>query len=165
MPVIYSIMEKQMSLEKEPYKALTKQFKSIKNNIDGQIIELKISSEKEGFFRGFYTDHEYTNQAAIRFLFSNPHQNKSHSFPTFIRMEFSFECNDINYHFYQRHINLLKKRVPYFYIPFVSCFEFSHCIDDKFRLMFDISVDDKEKVLDSCYCLLSLIIAIFSFED
>ena len=164
MPVIYFNIAEQRSLEKEPYTTLTKRFKGLKYNLDGQEIEIKIASEKEGFLRGFYTDHEFTNDAVLRFVFAKVKSGKN-SEATFVRMEFSFESNDDNYYFYQHHIKLLKKRVPYFYIPFASNFEFSHQVDEHFKMNFDILVENESDVLNACYSLLNQLIAIFSFED
>lgn len=78
---------------------------------------------------------------------------------------YSFECNESNLDYYRRHIKLLKKRVPYFYIPDVTHFAFSSQIDDEFNMQFDVLVKNGEKVLQVCYSLLNQIISILSFED
>lgn len=60
MPVIYYNIDEQKSLEKEPYKSLTKRFKNLKNALEEKEIELSIGTDKEGFSKGFYTDFEFT---------------------------------------------------------------------------------------------------------
>lgn len=49
MPVIYYNIDEQKSLEKEPYKSLTKRFKNLKNALEEKEIELSIGTDKEGF--------------------------------------------------------------------------------------------------------------------
>lgn len=49
MPVIYYNIDEQKSLEKEPYKSLTKRFKNLKNALEEKEIELSIATDKEGF--------------------------------------------------------------------------------------------------------------------
>lgn len=165
MSIIYSDVERQQSLEKEPYTILTKRYRGIKKDLDGQEIVLPLFSGKDGFFKGFYTDREYTNNASLCFFFSKEKSKNDESSSFFVRMKYSFDCDEHNYWYYKRHTDLLRKRVPYFYIPFASNFEFSHNVDDRFNMMFDIIVETEENVLQACYCLLNLIIAIFSFED
>ena len=70
MPVIYYNIDEQKSLEKEPYKSLTKRFKNLKNALEEKEIELSIGADKEGFSKGFYTDFEFTNDAKVKFIFS-----------------------------------------------------------------------------------------------
>lgn len=80
-------------------------------------------------------------------------------------MLYSFECNENNLQYYRKHISLLKKRIPYFYIPNVSQFSFSSQIDDEFTMRFDALVDDENNVLQVRRSLLNQLIAILSFED
>lgn len=165
MPVIYYSIDEQKSLEKEPYKTLTKRFKSLRNALEEKEIELTIGSDKEGFTKGFFVDNEFTNDAKIRFVFSKEATASLSEAHVFVRMIFSFECNESNLHYYRKHIKLLKKRVPYFYIPEATHFAFSSQIDDEFNMQFDVLVKNEEKVLQVCYSLLNQIIAILSFED
>lgn len=167
MPVIYYNIDEQKSLEKEPYKSLTKRFKNLKNALEEKEIELSIGTDKEGFSKGFYTDFEFTNDAKVKFIFSKEAETglRGEKPKIFVRMIFSFECNESNLHYYRRHIRLLKKRIPYFYIPEATHFAFSSQIDDEFNMQFDALVGDEDKVLQVCYSLLNQIIAILSFED
>lgn len=166
MPVIYYNIDEQRSLEKEPYKSLTKRFKGLKNALEEKEIELNIGADREGFAKGFYTDFEFTNDAKVKFIFSREADTGSkESSQIFVRMIFSFECNESNLHYYRRHIKLLKKRIPYFYIPEATHFAFSSQIDDEFNMQFDVLVEKEDKVLQVCYSLLNQIIAILSFED
>lgn len=166
MPVIYYNIDEQISLEKEPYKSLTKRFKSLKNALEEKEIELNIGADREGFAKGFYTDFEFTNDAKVKFLFSKEADaGTKEKAQIFVRMVFSFECNESNLHYYRRHIKLLKKRIPYFYIPEATHFAFSSQIDDEFNMQFDVLVEKEDKVLQVCYSLLNQIIAILSFED
>lgn len=167
MPVIYYNIDEQKSLERDPYKVLTKQYRNLMNALDKKQIELSIGSDREGFAKGFYTDFEFTNEAKITFIFSREadDETKKCKQKIFVRMIYSFECNESNLHYYRRHIKLLKKRVPYFYIPDVTHFTFSSLIDDEFNMQFDVLVEGEEKVLQVCYSLLNQIIAILSFED
>ena len=84
---------------------------------------------------------------------------------TFVRMSFSFDCNEENYPFYQPKIRALKKRAEYFFIPMVSHFGYETHLDERFTLDFDVIVPNMNDVLNVCYCLLNLIIAILAFED
>lgn len=166
MPVIYyNSISELSSLSKDPYASFSKKFKSLKD-IDGQEIELRIDNGKEGFYKGFHTDDCYMENANLRFVFAVMHNSSDPRDEVyFVRMVYSFSCNDENFHYYQRHIGLLKKRIPYFYIPNVSNFEFSSQLDDNFNLQFDVLVKDKETILQVCYSLINQIITIFSFED
>lgn len=166
MPVIfYSSINKLSSLDKDPYASFTKKFRSLKS-IDGQEIELQIDNGKEGFYKGFYTDDCYMESAKLTFTFAT--MNSSVNFDDkayFIRMVYSFECNDDNFRHYQNRISVLKKRVPYFYIPEVSNFEFSSYVDDRFQMQFDVLLKNENAILQVCHSLINQIITIFSFED
>ena len=165
MPVIYYNIEQQKSLEREPYRSLTKRFKNLKNALEEKEIELGIGADKEGFAKGFFTDFKFTKDARLRFVFSKEADAEGQKSKTFVRMIFSFECNEDNLYYYRRHIKLLKLRVPYFYIPGATHFAFSSQMDDEFNMQFDVLVEDDDKVLQVCYSLLNQIIAILSFED
>ena len=167
MPIIYYDINEQRSLEKEPYKILIKRFKNLENALEEKAIELNIGSEKEGFSKGFYTDFDFSNNAKLKFIFSKEAESKGNGAKTktFIRMVFSFECNGCNLYYYRDRSKLLKKRIPYFYIPEASHFSFSLQIDDEFCMQFDVLVEDEDKVLQVCCSLLNQIIAILSFED
>lgn len=166
MPVIfYSSISELSSLSKEPYANFAKKYKSLKS-LDGQEIEVRIDNGKEGFHKGFYTDDCYMENANLRFVFATMNNSAdSKEKVYFIRMVYSFSCNEDNFQYYQRHIGLLKKRVPYFFIPNVSNFEFSSQLDDNFNLQFDVLVKERENILTVCYSLINQIITIFSFED
>ena len=53
---IYIYFDELKSLEKDPYKVLTKRYKSLKNALEEKEIEINIGSDKEGISKGFYTD-------------------------------------------------------------------------------------------------------------
>ena len=93
MPVIYYNIDEQKSLEKEPYKSLTKRFKNLKNALEEKEIELSIGADKEGFSKGFYTDFEFTNDAKVKFIFSKEAETglRGEKPKIFVRMIFSFE--------------------------------------------------------------------------
>ena len=167
MPVIYYNIDEQNSLDREPYKSLTKKFRNIKYALDANEIEIDIGSDEEGFVNGFYTDFDFTNEAKLKFVFSRTDGNytKNKIPGVFVGMLYSFECNENNIHFYRKHISLLKKRIPYFYIPNVSHFAFSSQIDEEFTMRFDALVEDENNVLQVCYSLLNQLIAILAFED
>lgn len=167
MPVIYYNLEEQKSLEREPYKSLAKKFRNIKYALDKNEIEIDIGSDEEGFSKGFYTDFTFTNDARLRFVFSKccENHNGNQTSNVFVGMLYSFECNEHNEPFYRKYIGLLKKRIPYFYIPNASHFSFSSQIDDEFVLQFNALVENESNVLEVCYSLLNQLIAILSFED
>ena len=60
MPVIFYNLEEQKSLEREPYKTLSKKFRNINYALDNCEIKLDIGSDDEGFSDGFYTDFNFT---------------------------------------------------------------------------------------------------------
>ena len=167
MPVIYYNIDEMKSLEREPYKSLARRYRNLRNALEEKEIELNIGAEREGFARGFYTDDEFTGDARLKFVFSRETEpdGKGGEAKIFVRMVFSFACNETNLYYYRRHINLLKKRVPYFYIPEATHFAFSSMIDDEFKMQFDVLVEKEDKVLQVCFSLLNPIIAILSFED
>lgn len=155
------------SLNKEPYTTLAKKYKRIEENIDGETIEIYLSNYKEtGFSKGFYSDEVFVHDPTVQFFFASVKPDKSISEEsTFVRMSFSFDCNEENYPFYQPKIRALKKRAEYFFIPMVSHFGYKTHLDERFTLDFDVIVPNMNDVLNVCYCLLNLIIAILAFED
>lgn len=165
MPIIICNVEEQRSLEREPYLTLGKKIKSFKGNFDSQEIELNVGSSKEGFGKGFFSDREYVVDPKLNFAFGKTKDAETGAWRWFVKMTYSFECTDSNFHYYQRHIKLLKKRIPYFYIASASHFSFASHLDDRFELEFDVLVEDQNNILQVCYSLLNQIITIFSFED
>ena len=165
MTLIYSNIEEQTSLKKEPYKTLSEEYKHIQNDFDGQEICLKDFSEKMGFSNGFFTD-EFIKNPIIRFSFYKSKLKGIISPMTLIQMEYSFESDDDNYCvIYQKRMKLLRKRIPYIFIPHVSHVEFSTSIEDSFKMTFNVLVENEANILDACYCLINLVIAIFAFEN
>lgn len=154
-------------MNKEPYTTLAKKYKRIEENIDGETIEIYLSNYKEtGFSKGFYSDEVFVHDPTVQFFFASVKPDKSISEEsTFVRMSFSFDCNEENYPFYQPKIRALKKRAEYFFIPMVSHFGYETHLDERFTLDFDVIVPNMNDVLNVCYCLLNLIIAILAFED
>ena len=163
MTIVFSDINEQGNsvLENKPYKILTEEYQRIRNDIDGQEICINnLSEKKEGFYNGFFVD-ELTQNPTIKFSFY-----KSQEQATLIQMEYSFRFNDDSECIvYQRRMKALRQRIPYFYLPFAGHVEFSHSIENKFIHTFTVLAKDEDKILDCCYCLLSLIIAIFSFDD
>ena len=80
-------------------------------------------------------------------------------------MAFSFDCNEDNYQFYQPKLQALKKRADYFYIPMVTHMGYEAYLNERFVMNFDVVVQDENNVLEVCFCLLNLIIAILAFEN
>ena len=101
MPFIYYNIDEQNSLNREPYKSLTKKFRNIKYALDANEIEIDIGGDKEGFINGFYTDFDFTNEAKLKFVFSKTDGNytKNKIPGIFVGMLYSFECNENNINF------------------------------------------------------------------
>lgn len=165
MGIIFSDVKKHFCLEKEPYSVFAKKYRALKGNIDSNEIVLSIGNGKEGFWKGFYRDDDYMVDPKIKFVFGSNIRNSDGAGGSFIRMTYSFECNDCNFAYYRRHIKLLKSRAPYLYIPGVTHFEITSHLDEEFELIFDVIIADKNKIEETCYSMLGLIIAILSFED
>lgn len=155
------------SLSKEPYSTLAKKYKRIEDRVDGEIIEIFLSDNKNsGFSKGFYSDEVFVHDPAVQFIFSTIESREGiPKNSTFVRMSFSFDCNEDNYRFYQPKIQALKKRADYFYVPMVSHLGYEAYLSERFTMNFDVVVPDKSNVLDVCFCLLNLIIAILAFEN
>ncbi len=163
MPVIYYNMDEMKSLEREPYKTLVKRFKSLENALEEKEIEINIS-DKDGFSKGFYTDSDYADNLKVKFVFSREESHNGRG-KVFVRMIFSFDCDEGSLYYYRIHIKALKKRVPYFYIPDVTHLAFSSQFDDDISIVFDTLVADETKTLQVCCSLLNQIIAVLAFED
>ena len=159
--IFYNGLKRSECLSKEPYLSFKRKFRALKS-IEGEEIELVIDTGKEGFNRGFYTD-SFMHNAKLRFRFAELDGKNGEA--CFIRMTYSFDCHEDNFRYYRHRINTLKKRVPYFYIPSVSHFEFSSELDDEFYMCFDAVAENHDAVLQVCYSLINLIIAILCFED
>ncbi len=165
MAIVFSDVSKTTCIEKEPYSAFAKKFKSLKGDIDTGEIELNIGNGKEGFSKGFHRDEDYMVNPKLKFIFGSNIRNSDGSTGCFVRMTYLFECNDCNFDYYRSHIKLLKSRAPYLYVPNTTHFEISSHLDDQFELIFDAIINDKNKIQEVCFSLISLIIAILSFED
>ena len=165
MPILYYGLSPLKSLTKDPYYTMAEKNNRIRECLDGQEIEISLG-EKEGFAMGFYSSG-FMSKPLIKFIYAD--LDSAHGAPeesTFIRMTFSFQCGDDNYLYYKPKIQALKKRADFLYIPMASDFGFSAQLeDDRFNLNFDTVVYEKHDVLQVCYCLLNLIIALFAFED
>lgn len=165
MTTIFSDVKKLSCLEKEPYIAFAKKYKSLKGNIDFTEIELSIGNGKEGFYKGFYSDDDYMVTPKIKFMFKSDVLNNDGATGILVRMVYTFECNDCNFSYYRRRIKLLKARAPYLYVAGVTHFEITSHVDEEFELIFDAIITEKAEVEKTCYSLLSMIIAILPFED
>lgn len=165
MPIIYYNVSPMASTSKEPYITLTRRFKRIEHHLDGQEIEIGLAG-KEGFSKGFYSDSVFLRDPLLRFIFADAGSGQnSTAQPVFVRMAFSFECNEKNFFYYQPQIQALKKRYEYFFIPLVSHLGFEAQLDERFNMNFDVVVPNAKDVLTVCYCLINLIIAILCFEN
>lgn len=159
MPIIvYNSINKMDSLERDPYRAFTKKFNALAD-LENQEIELRIDNAKEGFYKGFFSDEYFMVKPTLKFVFGRAGDEY------FVRMVYTFDRNCNNYRYYEQRLKLLKLRVPYFYIPDVSGFEMSTNIDDEFTLIFDVTVPEREKLLQVCHSLINQIITVFWFED
>lgn len=165
MGIVFSDVKRHTSLEKEPYCVFLRKYKALKGNIDSGEIELNIGNGKEGFYKGFYRDEDFMVDPRITFVFGSDIRNSDGAGGCFVRMTYSFECNECNFGYYRRHIKLLKARAPYLYIPGVTHFEITSHLDDRFELIFDAIAIDKSRLEEVCCSLIGTIIAILSFED
>ncbi len=167
MPVLYINSDKHDCLKREPYVTLLKKFEVIKDSLDAEEIELRVGGRDGCFANGFYTDDVYYKNPRLKISFAtvpSPDDRTLKSF--FIRAAYSFESeDDYDLEFHLQRIKDIKKRVPYFYLPDVTHFEFSSQIDEDYKLFFDAVVDDREKVRNVCCMLISLIISVFSLDN
>lgn len=167
MPVLCINMNKHESLKKEPYASFLKKFDIIKESINGEQIELRVGGKDGCFSNGFYIDSVYYKNPRLRFDFAKiPSPENDGTTVTFIRACYSYEGEDsYDLEFHLQRAKDIKKRAPYYYIPWATHFEFSSQIDDEYRLVFDALVGDDEKLQEVCCSLISLIITIFSLDN
>lgn len=168
MPVLYVNLNKQESLTREPYASFMKKYDIIKEDPNGEQIEIRVGLGKDGCFsNGFYIDKTYYKNPRLRLEFAAlPSSDTEGKESVFIRASYSYESEE-SYHLdlHLKRVRDIKKRAPYFYIPFASHFEFSSQVDDEYKLLFDAVVEDKNKVPDVCCSLISLIITIFTLDN
>ncbi len=167
MPVLFIDMKEQTSLEKEPYLSLIKRFEALEGSLDGECVKIHLGKGKNGSFsKGFYVDDSYCKNPKFTFMFKEIIGKPADERETFVRMTYSYECeNRYDMDWQMDMIKALKRRIPYFYIPGVSHLEFSSPIEEDVRFQFDVLVPKKEDVPQVCFSLINQVIAIFSFED
>lgn len=167
MPVLFIDMKEQTSLEKEPYLSLSRRLEALEGNYDSECVKIPLSKGKNGTFsKGFYQDDSYCKNPRITFMFRELAGKPSDEGGIFIRMTYSYECeNRYDMDWQMDMIKALKRRIPYYYIPNVSHLEFSSPIGDDVRLQFDVLVPEREAVPQVCFSLINQVIAVFSFED
>lgn len=167
MPLYYVNLNKQECLSKEPYASFLKKFDLIRGEVNGEQIELRVGGKNECFANGFYIDESYYKNPRLQLDFATvPAPGDSQKTCTLIRISHSYEGEDgYDLEFHLQRAKDLKKRAPYFYIPDASHFEFSSQVDDEYKLLFDVIVEDETKVSSVCCSLISLIIAIFSQDN
>lgn len=169
MPVLYVNLRKQNSLEKDPYAWFSKEYEELKKKgkTDGARMEFFIAGKEGDFANGFYLDECFYQNPRLQFDFATvPPADKNKKESVFVRLCYSYEegedCNDS---LYRQRVKSIKKRVPYYYVPWVSCLEFSAQIDDENKLFFDALVEDPTKVPEACLSLINLVISIFSLDN
>ena len=167
MPVLYVNLNKHESLTKEPYISFFKKYDIIKDDLNGEQIELRVGGKDGCFTNGFYIGKVYYKNPRLRIDFTTIHSpEKEKETCVFIRTSYSYEGEDsYDLDFHLQRVKDIKKRAPYYYIPGASHFEFSSQIDDEYKLLFDVLVDDVAKAPDVCCSLISLIITIFSLDN
>ncbi len=167
MPVLYVNLNKHEPTKKEPYASFLKKFDIIKDDLDGEQIEIRVGGRDGTFVNGFYIDRVYYKNPRLKFDFSTvPSPYEQNKTATFIRATYSYDDEDgYDLDFHLQRAKNIKKRAPYYYLPGVTNFEFSSQIDDEYKLIFDVLVEEKEKVEEICCFLISQIISIFSLED
>lgn len=167
MPVLYVNLNKHESLTKEPYVSFFKKYDVIKDDLNGEQIELRVGGKDGCFSNGFYIDRVYYKNPRLRIDFATiPSPENEQKTGVLIRTSYSYEGEDsFDFDFHLQRVKDIKKRAPYYYIPGVTHFEFSSQIDDEYKLLFDAIVDDVSKVPEVCCSLISLIITIFSLDN
>ncbi len=166
MPVLYVNLNKHESLKKEPYNSFLKKFNLIRENLNGEQIEIRVGGKDRSFANGFYLDEEFYINPRLRVDFASMPVAAGEKPSMFIRVCYSYEGEDgydLELHF--QRVKDIKQRAEYLYIPGATHFEFSSQIDDEYKLMFDALVDDMSKIPDVCCLLISHIIAIFCLEN
>ena len=167
MPVVYVNLKKQESLTKEPYVSFLKKYNTIKDDLNGEQIELRVGGKDGCYANGFYIDNVYYKNPRLKIDFASITSHKDgQRTSVFIRFSYSYEGEDIgDFNLHLQRVKDIKKRAPYYYIPGASHFEFSSQIDDEYKLLFDVLVEDLEKVSEVCCSMISLIITIFSLDN
>ena len=165
--LLYVNLKKHDSLKKEPYAAFTKKFNMIRDNLNGEQIDLRVGGKDGTFANGFYIDEVFYKNPELKFDFAViPSPEDATTTGVFIRATYAYEGED--YYEFDTHLQRvrdIKKRAPYYYIPSATHFEFSSQIEDEYKLYFDAVATDADKALEVCYSLISLIISIFSLEN
>ena len=166
MPVIFVNLNKQDTLKKEPYLSFLKKFDLIKQSLDGESIELRVGGKEGSFTNGFYVDEMFYMNPRLRIDFADIPSEQGEKNRTFIRVCYSYEGEDgYDLDFHLQRIKDIRKRVGFFYVPDATHFEFSSQIDDEYRLIFDVLVEDETAIPRVCCSLISHIIAIFSLDN
>ena len=166
MPILYLNLDRQKSLEKEPYVSFFKKFNFIKDSLHGERIELRVGGAEGSFCNGFYVDDVFYINPALSLEFSQVPKSKDYPESMLVRLCYSFEGEDgYDLDFHLQRIRDIRKRAEYFYIPWATHFEFSSQIDEDYRLIFDVLVEDSDRIADVCCSLISHVIAIFSLDN
>ena len=165
MSVYFWDMPAVNSASQEPYLSLLKKLRRMGNHFAEKEIRIPLS-DKEGFSKGFYSDQSFVCSPELRFVFAEQCSDRKRPMETtLIHMIFSFKCTEENYGYYQPRIKALKKRVDYFFIPYITRFGFDAYLNDRFVMDFKAAVPQKDDLPTVCCCLLNQIIAILAFED
>jgi len=167
MPVLYVNPNKQESLQKEPYASFLKKYDVIKENLNGEQIELRVGGRENCFSNGFYVSSYYCKNPRLKINFATIlHPDDSNKKCTLVRMVYSYDGeNSFDVDFHIQRAKDVKKRSAYYYLPNVTHFEFSSQIDDEYRFIFDVLVEDVEKISEVCCSLINLVISIFSLDN
>lgn len=170
MPVLYVAFDEPYNCtKKSPYSEFTKKYNSFKGELDNKEIVLHLGNDINGgeFCNGFYIDGVFCSnpQLSFKFALTNSKNNKTTS--TFIRMSYSFDYGDYdNLEVHLKKVQALKLRVPYLYLPYISYFDFNFQPDaEKLNWNFDVLIPDNEKIVEVCYSLINLLIALFAFDE
>lgn len=162
MPVLYVNLNKHEAIQREPYNSFLKKYGLIKDNLNGEQIEVRVGGKEGNFSNGFYIDDMFCMNPRLRIDFADVPGDQR----IFIRVCYSYEGEDsYDLDFHLQRVKDIKKRADYYYIPGATHFEFSSQIDDDCKLNFDVLVEDKSRVPEVCCSLISLVIAIFSLDN
>ncbi len=171
MPVIY-MLNKQKSLEKEPYAAFEKKFKMLSGELNGKEIEIPIGTGRPGQFEnGFYTcDYAYQRNMMMRFIFaklsSEQLGGEIKKDSIFVRCTYAFEYNEAD--MLDCHLDRMKSfalRSDYYYIPNAEYLEFSYKVDKEIQMYMDAIVLEEKDVQQVCNSMINQFISIFSLDD
>ena len=95
MPVYYVNLNKQESLSKEPYASFLKKFNLIRDEVNGEQIELRVGGKNECFTNGFYVDESYYKNPRLKLNFATvPTPGDSQKTCTLLRTAYSYEGED-----------------------------------------------------------------------